>query len=416
MNAQMKTPGRILTAWFLIMMNLSASAAVNSIRIKITGNSSWDETGIRFMAGATPAFDGMYDAWKLMSPNPNVPQLFTKISPTEKLSINSLPEFDRKQTVDLFTRIAVPGVYSFSCVEVNVFDSTVCIYIEDLQNGQLYDLRTTNSYSFSLTAATESTPPRFRVHFIHPASITAFDAMCAQSFDGSVIINKGGDSTWSYQLYNPMGNMIASGTNVNEADTVYLLGTGTHTVNITTVYGCPESFSFYIGESAPVAAGFITSDTMYYLSQSNVQFTDASVNAGYYIWDFGDSTALNFQQNPLHQFAVSGTYSVKQTVSNGSCNDVMIKTIHIIPDVTTSVAENNSANSVNAYFDGSNIVISGRLDDLKASIINIAGQVVATVEPNDSHAVNMNDSADGYYMVVIETNGKRIIKKVAVIR
>lgn len=53
----------------------------------------------------------------------------------------------------------------------------------------------------------------------------------------------------------------------------------------------------------------------------NVVFTDLSTNAPTsWLWDFGDGYTST-QQNPTHQYATDGVYSVTLTVTNGIGSD-----------------------------------------------------------------------------------------------
>jgi PKD repeat protein len=49
-----------------------------------------------------------------------------------------------------------------------------------------------------------------------------------------------------------------------------------------------------------------------------VMFTDSSVGAVFWLWDFGDGSATGSQPNPVHQYQTVGTYSVKQVVTGPS--------------------------------------------------------------------------------------------------
>src|SRR6267378_3327803 len=61
----------------------------DAIKLKVSGNSYSDETVIRFLEGASPGFDSNYDAWKLFSPNQNVPSIFTKEKTGKAVSVNA---------------------------------------------------------------------------------------------------------------------------------------------------------------------------------------------------------------------------------------------------------------------------------------------------------------------------------------
>ncbi|HEX5003567.1 MAG TPA: PKD domain-containing protein, partial [Bacteroidia bacterium] len=60
-----------------------------------------------------------------------------------------------------------------------------------------------------------------------------------------------------------------------------------------------------------------------------IAFTNLSVNATSYIWDFGDGT-FSTQSNPVHNYAVQGTYTVKLIARNAfSCTKVKVRNAYI---------------------------------------------------------------------------------------
>ena len=69
----------------------------------------------------------------------------------------------------------------------------------------------------------------------------------------------------------------------------------------------------------------------------SVHFTDSSLNATEWDWDFGDE-ATSTLQNPMHNYTEAGNYVVNLTVSNGNGTD--LKTLEII------VAEASSEDKV----------------------------------------------------------------------
>jgi len=62
-----------------------------------------------------------------------------------------------------------------------------------------------------------------------------------------------------------------------------------------------------------------------------VQFSDSSILAQTWLWDFGDGTTAP-GKNPTHTYASTGTYNVTLTVSNGSCTDTVINQVKIIDE------------------------------------------------------------------------------------
>ncbi|MBL7739607.1 MAG: PKD domain-containing protein, partial [Chitinophagaceae bacterium] len=59
-------------------------------------------------------------------------------------------------------------------------------------------------------------------------------------------------------------------------------------------------------------------------------FTDQSVGATAWSWDFGDGSPVSTLQNPVHTFPAYGSYSVTLTVTNGSCSHFITQSIQTI--------------------------------------------------------------------------------------
>jgi PKD repeat protein len=84
----------------------------------------------------------------------------------------------------------------------------------------------------------------------------------------------------------------------------------------------------------PVAA--FTSNVSTVACAGTVQFTDQSVQAFSWLWNFGDATTST-QYNPTHQFNSPGTFTVKLVVTNPLGSDSVTHTITVTPTFTASV-------------------------------------------------------------------------------
>ncbi len=117
---------------------------------------------------------------------------------------------------------------------------------------------------------------------------------------------------------------------------------------VTTDNGCKDTITHTTTRYPVPNANFTYNPECLYDSLS---FTDAStINAPAtitnWVWNFGDGSALASEQNPKHQYNLSGTYNVTLIVStnNGCIDDVSFPVIaYPIPEVNftyTSVCEN----------------------------------------------------------------------------
>ncbi len=79
-----------------------------------------------------------------------------------------------------------------------------------------------------------------------------------------------------------------------------------------------------------------TARFIYVVGEDNglmVTFTNASLNADTYSWDFGDSESST-ETNPSHTYATSGTYDVTLTATNSGGSDAVTKSLELTGDLT----------------------------------------------------------------------------------
>jgi gliding motility-associated-like protein len=90
-----------------------------------------------------------------------------------------------------------------------------------------------------------------------------------------------------------------------------------------------------------------------------VSFTNTSTAAFGYVWDFGDGTAPSFQENPVHTYANSGTYTVTlDIVYEVSCAEafsmqVEVQEPQIFAGFTYDITECSADAAVIQFFDAS---------------------------------------------------------------
>ncbi|MDA3911865.1 MAG: C25 family cysteine peptidase [Bacteroidales bacterium] len=107
-------------------------------------------------------------------------------------------------------------------------------------------------------------------------------------------------------------------------------------------YGEVEDYTINIqSPEIPPIANFAASPTS--TCDGIVQFTDASLNADTWSWDFGDGNSST-AQNPVYTYTVNGTYTVALTVNNAYGNDTHTEVDYVVVDMpvapTVTDAEN----------------------------------------------------------------------------
>lgn len=119
---------------------------------------------------------------------------------------------------------------------------------------------------------------------------------------------------------------------------------GFFTITLTASNGtASQSISKTIHVVDGVTASFAANVTSGY--QPTVQFTNASVGATSYEWNFGDGSAVSTDTNPTHTFYTAGTYTVTLTATDGSSNSNEASMEIIANDIVA----NFSANITSGY-------------------------------------------------------------------
>lgn len=112
-------------------------------------------------------------------------------------------------------------------------------------------------------------------------------------------------------------------------------GIYTVTLTVTTSGGCTETRSYggaiRIGTRPTVD---FSASPLVSCAKKNIQFTDLSVPADQWVWDFGDGSTSTLQ-NPTHQYTDTGYFSIELVAVNNGCRDSITKTnyIRILPPV-----------------------------------------------------------------------------------
>jgi hypothetical protein len=143
-------------------------------------------------------------------------------------------------------------------------------------------------------------------------------------------------------------------------------------------------------------------------ASNTVTFTNTSVNAEDYTWDFGDG-ATSTEQNPSHEFTGVGPYNVTLTVSRCDRQSTITQQILLLGTNNYSfqnftVYPNPSASTWN---------IASSTNAITAiQVVDMTGKVVMNITPNSEvAAIDASALSSGIYLAkVICSNGTQTLK------
>jgi hypothetical protein len=143
------------------------------LRIQVQTTEGKDESIIHLRQSATAAFDGQFDARKLYG-SLALPQLYSLSSDNQMLSINALAVNDETTIVPLAVEWSQSGEITLSFSNLEGFENSTTIFLEDLLTEEMMDIHEHPAYTFNYTEGDE--PMRFRIHF---KGVTSVDDLAA---------------------------------------------------------------------------------------------------------------------------------------------------------------------------------------------------------------------------------------------
>ena len=170
----------------------------------------------------------------------------------------------------------------------------------------------------------------------------------------------------------------------------------------------------------PVANFGVSSPTVDLNNDPTIQFTDASDNAESWDWNFGDGTRST-EQNPSHTYTALGEYLVSLTVtSSNGCTASVIETVQVV-DASSSTKNFIELTGVQVYPNPTsnhlNIETSFAVaENLNIQLTDLLGRPVRNFQQKKvskgTFRLDTADLSSGIYMLVIETETGRAVRKI----
>ena len=305
----------------------------NFIRLNIVGGTSMDETVIYFDEDATDEYDEQFDALKMMSGNPGVPNIMSKIGDGD-FSINVLGDFKQDKEIPLTISITQVGSYVISVAEFNSFDPTSMVYLEDKATNKFYNLRLQDKITIQFVNGIYT--GRFFLHIDLPINIQEVPESCIME-DGKVRCNNPSSNPWDIRLLSDDGlTLIKEAKNVRGVYEFTGLHGGDYLISLLKpADGFSHNVPVSIAQGIKLDAGFSFS-TGVLKNNKPIDFQARQQGLGLnYNWDMGDGTIVTGDSVFEHRYEFPGIYTITLLVSNGECSEAYQDVITILPDVIT---------------------------------------------------------------------------------
>jgi hypothetical protein len=151
-----------------------------TVRLELAGAGRIDAWVAYAEAGATPAFDGAFDADKL----PNTTGLnLSSVAGPNNLAIDGRADFTTATTLLLAVGVPAAGTYTFTAAALDNLPTGLTAYLRDAQTGQTTKLTVGTSYGFRVSAAEAQAliVSRFTVVFNPQMALATTPALSAEA-------------------------------------------------------------------------------------------------------------------------------------------------------------------------------------------------------------------------------------------
>jgi len=404
---------KYILIFLLTLANISNATVSNLLRLKIEGEFGADETVIYFDPDATDGFDGNFDALKMYSGTPGLPNISSR-SGNADFAINVLGGFNHQRDVPLTVYITRTGSYSINVLEVLNFDPTALIYMEDLTTGISYNLLTEQEIQFNFNPGFYNN--RFILHFYPPLLFLAWNETCNLG-DGKIKIINPNTLSWKVSLFSSQGQQLSQIDTFTQGYSFENLSFGDFNIKLKSdsTYNIVVSKNIQPGNELNTEFN-IGSVILNYQTQFSVLYPDPQNT---YVWDFGDGSDPINGFDVTHIFDQLGVFVINLTVSNEYCSRTVSREIIVSNTITDIEKYHNSL-----YF---NIYPNPVKETISLKILFMTSITVKRIEIQDmlgkiisSEFININKDVDisipvsnlnnGLYQIIIYTDNDKYTK------
>ncbi|MEZ4720460.1 MAG: choice-of-anchor J domain-containing protein [Flavobacteriales bacterium] len=369
------------------------------LRFTLISQTATDDMVIRFKEGGTQRLDSELDAEKFYSYESGVLNLVSFSSDSLAYSINSQPSLTADVSIPIQTLVQTSKTYRLEFTEILNFEPTSCLFLEDLETGDMIDIKSIKYVDVFLTANQQT--PRFVLHATAPLSKVVSDVTCSGKDDGVVSFSSPQSGNWLFELRDDQQSTIGSKSFTGQGKVQFgNLLPGHYFINVISDGLCSAMRdSFNIHEPEQVIASF----NALVVDDQEVQFSNQSNGASRYVWKFGDGQESTLK-NPTHQFGL-GEFVVEMTAFNvNNCSNTARTSLNFKEALGVSNQANEQGPKV--WSDGKNLWMNfnfSKSESVDLKLFDSSGKLAysnsAIVVQSYTKQINLERLAAGIYVV-----------------
>ena len=291
------------------------------------------------------------------------------------------------------------GAQFYSWAPANGLSSTTAdsVYASPT-NSTTYILTGYDSFGCRDTATVRVTNrqiPTVSVNLL-TATICDGDSLVLNASSSGVPLNTTVTYTWMPGLLTGSSITVAPGTSTD------------YIVTGVTNFGCSSDIS--VDTSVVIVNQLTHANFSYSILNLMAAFTNSSMNATSYLWNFGNGDT-SILSSPNYSYTAIGTYPIT-LIATGLCNsDTISDTLHIITDGLINLAEKEVQVFPNPSRDFIKVEYSNKVKLIE--VLDVLGNVLISKSVSNSYSQIIdirNLSAGNYFLRIISDDSNKVIQ------
>lgn len=384
---------------------------IERVRISLTSASQYNETLIAFLDEATEEFDNRFDSEKFMG-NPSL-ALYSKLN-NQKLAIQSFGLIQQPKSVGLGIQTTLSETLTLKLKELENFNETVNVILEDRETGHFQNLRIINEYVF--TPGSMDMNDRFVLHFSAPISLSVNQATCDAK--ANIQLQSVGNNL-TVKLKNESGIVLSQTQLIDQAEFTQL-NAGTYYLEYVFADGYTVNTSFEVNPIQTISIESALPQLIEVNQFESLQLMSGISGAEQISWYLNNVLISESEQINLN-LTDAGTYELMLLASTSDCayqqsiqilvNELLVNGLTNLDAAAVSVYPNPASGLVfisSTMLQNQNVVV--KLYDMSMREV-LSEQKNLT---NGLIELNLQNLANGVYSLTIQSSkgitAKRIIK------